>query len=292
MNLTRLKKDGDGSFSFAVVGDSRGAGPIFGRILDEMSRDPDILFVIHLGDTVQRADASEYHRFFKQVEIHMSKPLLVVPGNHELKGNRRLYKSVLGMCYYSFQDDDAAFLVLDCTSSKGIDPGQQRWLERKLESYRALKYRFVFMHYPFFDPKTRLFHHSLTKKAARRLLVLFKKYHVSRVFCGHIHGFFEGRWDGIPFVVSGGGGAKLMGDDPNHYFFHYLKVTVTHTSVKIRVRKVSTYCGAGAKRGEADYLPSIFFFNPESAGLSPSQMAKSALLNPRPFTVPLSWELM
>ena len=189
---------------------------------------------------MQRADEWNYYRFFKEVEKYLTVPLLVVPGNHEVKGNRELYKSALGKWYYSFKIGGTAFLVLSCTSSDGIDFEQRKWLEKKLLEYKDLKYRFVFMHYPLFDPDENYYSHSLSEKAAKDLLAIFEKNHITYIFAGHIHGYFRGNWDGIPFIISGGGGARLMGYDPKHYFFHYIKVTVDGSRLKIKVCKVPT----------------------------------------------------
>ncbi len=237
-NLARLEVNNPETFSFAVMGDNRGGECVFGKILQDITRDPCISFVIDLGDTVQRADERKFYRFFKQVQEHLTIPLLVAPGNHELKGNRWLYRSVLGIRYFSFRTGNTAFFVLSSTSCSGIDQEQERWLEKELGRYRKLKYRLVFMHYPLFDPRGSHFRHCLSGKAAASLLKIFKKYNVTCVFAGHIHGYFRGNWDGVPFVVSGGGGARLAGYDPEHYFFHYLKVTVEGSHLKIKVCKV------------------------------------------------------
>jgi hypothetical protein len=48
------------------------------------------------------------------------------------------------------------------------------------------------------------------------------KYHVAHVFLGHIHGYSTATIDGIPYTVSGGGGAEFTNrygaeGDVNHY---------------------------------------------------------------------------
>ena len=244
-NLARINTRHTGPFSFAILGDNRGGKRVFERMLKEIGNDSEILFVIDLGDTVQRGDRWEYFRFFDQVKKNIRVPFLVVPGNHEVKGNPDISKNVLGKCYYSFCVGDIAFIVLSSTSSKGIDERQKKWLVRELEKYKEMKQRLIFMHYPLFDPSGSFFPHALSKKAATELLLLFKKFRVTHVFAGHIHGFFKGKWDGIPFTISGGGGAKLMGDDPAHYFFHYLKVEINGKTLQIMVQPVSQVENSG-----------------------------------------------
>ena len=38
--------------------------------------------------------------------------------------------------------------------------------------------------------------------------------------------------------ITGGAGAELDGDDPDHYFFHYLKVTIQNGNVDVRAKPV------------------------------------------------------
>lgn len=236
INLARIRAYSDvDSFSFAVVGDNRGGNNVFREILKDISRDPGILFVINLGDTVQSATERNYSYLFNVVNKYLTKPLLVVPGNHEVKGDSGIFRKVLGRCYYSFHVGSAAFIILSCTDTRGIDPKQKVWLKKELAKFQKLRHRLIFMHYPLFDPDKFFFSHAVSKKAALDLLTLFKKYRVTMIFAGHIHGFFEGVWDTIPFVVTGGGGAKLMGSDPDHYFFHYIRVSTINGNLTYKV---------------------------------------------------------
>ena len=49
-------------------------------------------------------------------------------------------------------------------------------------------------------------------------MALFKKYKVTHIFAGHIHGYYTGTWDGMPYTITGGAGAQLYGSDPEHVF--------------------------------------------------------------------------
>jgi hypothetical protein len=48
------------------------------------------------------------------------------------------------------------------------------------------------------------------------LLKLLQKYNVTMVFAGHIHGYFRGEWEGVPYIVTGGAGAELVGLNKEH----------------------------------------------------------------------------
>ena len=77
-------------------------------------------------------------------------------------------------------------------------------------------------------------------KNAKKLLSILKSGNVTMVFCGHIHGYFKGEWNGVPYIITGGAGAELVGLDPKHYFYHYIKVHVTKESVSYELVKLKS----------------------------------------------------
>ena len=242
-NLERIKAAAVKPLTFAVFGDNRGEHPpVFESLLNEVDRDPSLSFGIHLGDMVMDADLDKYRTFFKEVRLNLHKPLLSVIGNHELHGDQGLefYHDIFGPDDYSFQIDRNYFIVVDDADKEGMDPGQLRWLEAELQQSQAAKTRLVFLHVPLFDPRGGENHHCLRPELASRLLVLFKKYQVTHVFAAHIHSYYLGAWDGVPYTISGGAGSKLYGDEPQHAFYHYLKVTIQGSRVQIQVRPLKT----------------------------------------------------
>jgi hypothetical protein len=111
-------------------------------------------------------------------------------------------------------------------------------LEAELQKSQPYKTRLVFLHVPLYDPrKGQKEPHSLQPETASRWLALFQKYKVTHVFAAHIHSYYANAWDGIPFTISGGAGAPLYNnEDPEHAFFHYLKVSIQGDRVQIQVR--------------------------------------------------------
>ena len=71
-----------------------------------------------------------------------------------------------------------------------------------------------------------------------QLAILFRKYRVTHIFASHIHGYFAGQRLGVPYTITGGAGAELVGTDPSHYFYHFLKVHVKGGAVDIHVKPV------------------------------------------------------
>jgi predicted phosphodiesterase len=239
-NLERVRALQPDSLTFAVLGDSRGNFPVFEGLLRQMAGDPSLQFAVHLGDMVDQGKLEQYRPFFKSLEQYLKMPLLAVIGNHELAGDPegKLYAEIFGPRNYAFPLGDHYFIMFDDTAKSGPEEEQYRRLEAELQKGRGYKTRLVFLHAPLHDPRGGKHRHCLLSDCGRRLAALFKKYRVNRVFAGHIHGFFEGRRDGVPFTITGGGGAKLYGADPQHFFYHYLKVTVKGNRVETQVQRL------------------------------------------------------
>ena len=164
-------------------------------------------------------------------------------------GRRKAFLDLAGSAYprmanYSFDYGGAHWAVLDTNPyADWYDPEIRDWLARDLASdaARAASWRFVaFHHAPFHSSKAHA-----DEQQARVLADLLEKSGVDLVFCGHVHNYqrthplrfvadrkavaangnVDGRWtldtaydgvtrtrpDGIIYVVSGAGGARLYG---------------------------------------------------------------------------------
>lgn len=237
-NLSKISQARLTPLTFAVLGDSRNSRTTFPRLLGQINRDPDLAFVIHLGDMVEDGELEQYRAFLQQVRQNLTIPLLTAPGNHDLENNGRcFYYEIFGPYYYSFQLDNHYFIILDDARGAGLDKWQFHWLEEELKKAQSFAQRLVFMHIPPLKPQGSRYH-SLPLEGGLRLVELFKKYNVTRVFTGHIHGYYTGAWSGVPYTITGGGGAPLSGTDPEHYFFHYLKVSLRGDRLHIKVERV------------------------------------------------------
>lgn len=237
-NLKNIKVGNPEDFYFAIFGDNKNSFAMFDDLLKRVNSDPDIAFAVDLGDMVYDGEKEKYRHFFNQLS-NLHRPLLTAIGNHELKENGRgFYYDIFGPYYYSFQIGNHYFIVLDTADGKGPDFWQRRWLEAELTRAQSCKTRLVFMHVPLFDPRGGIYHHCLPDRDGQQLAELFQKYHITHIFASHIHGYFQGQWQGVPYTISGGAGAELWGIDPQHYFYHFLKVHVKDGSVKVQVQKL------------------------------------------------------
>jgi predicted phosphodiesterase len=245
-NLAKVQSAAAEPVTFAVMGDSRDNPPAFGGLLKKVDRDSELAFVIHLGDMVREAELEQYQTFFTVVRQNLHKPLLAVVGNHELTGDRdlKLFHPMFGPDYYAFQIGQNYFIAInDAAEEEGMSQAQLRWLEAELQKSQNYKTRMVFCHIPLYDPRDGDKPHSLKPEEAAKLSALFKKYNVTHVFAGHIHSYYAGDWKGLPYTITGGAGAPLVGTDPQHDFYHYLKVSLQGDQVQIQVAPLAEPAG-------------------------------------------------
>lgn len=230
-------------FCFAVLADNKTGGccreRVFVECLRRIQSDPDIRFVVHIGDAVCGVNPELYNRFYKTVKAHLKKPFLVAAGNHDIAFlTVDLYERFFGMRYYAFRYGDAGFVLVDGSYPWAFDAHQLRWLKETLKRFSNQRFIFVFQHQPLIDPRGGGKHHCLPESLAEKLADLYCRHGVACLFCSHVHGCFEGVWRGVRFYVTGGAGAALAGKDPAHFFYHYLKVRVSGDGFSVKVVKV------------------------------------------------------
>lgn len=236
--ISRIKIPDPDNFTFAVFGDNKGNYSIFDPLLHDIAQDKEIAFTIDAGDLVSDGKRGQYRRFLNQVQEALTVPFLTAIGNHDL-GNGRIgpgnYREIFGPTYYAFQIGQSSFIVLDATSELGFDRAERQWLEDELREAQVSKARFVFMHVPPFNPTGTY----PPQKDWKDLLELFRRYNVTHLFASHIHGYFSGVQEGVPYTITGGAGAKLLGSDPQHFFHHYMKVHVNNGKVELTIRRIN-----------------------------------------------------
>jgi len=185
------------------------------------------------------------------------------------------------MANYSFDAGDVHWTVLDTNPyADWSDPALRGWLERDLAAAREKAWRIVAFHQPpFHSSKT---HYD--EQRTRVLAPLFEEYGVDLVISGHIHnyqrsyplrfvpekgndgrvvglgGHVKGRWtldtafdgksktkpEGVIYLVTGGGGARLYNEDQSgepttwqEYTAKFVANTHSLTIVDVDVAKLS-----------------------------------------------------
>ena len=239
--IDRKKND----FTFDVFGDNKNSISTFKELTGDVNGDR-ASFAFDIGDLVFDGKMDKFAFFMDQART-FKRPLLTAIGNHETYANGRgNYFKIFGGFYYSFTVGQSYFIVLDDANEKNLDDWQMQWLKNELAKSAPYRYRFVFMHVPLFDTRAGGSEHGLGDKAfGRRLNNLFDASGVTMLFTSHIHEYDKGTWGKTPYIITGGAGAELLGSDPAHYFYHYLKVHVSKAGVTYDVVHLKTPTGFG-----------------------------------------------
>ncbi|UBM62630.1 metallophosphoesterase [Candidatus Sulfidibacterium hydrothermale] len=240
----------DTSFSFVVMGDNRSGDKVLAKIIEEINKDKSVKFTLDNGDLVHHGYLKEYKNYM-QIIKKSNVPFIGIIGNHEIPryDGSKNYEKFFGKDYFSFHTGNSYFIVLDDADELGILGKQLSWLKDQLKESQNYQYRFVFMHVPLYDPRAGEYKrgHSLKDMTnAKTLNDLFDQYHVTMLFCSHIHFYYRGKWHETPFIITGGAGAPLVKFE-NDGFYNYIKVTITPKAVKYDVVKVTSPFKKSAK---------------------------------------------
>jgi calcineurin-like phosphoesterase family protein len=242
-------------FSFIVFGDNKNSITTFEHMIARIN-DEDSLFVIDCGDLVYDGNKEKYNFFIKQIK-KLNKPTVTVIGNHDIADHgRENYYNLFGNYYYSFSVGDVYFIMLDNANEIELDPWQMDWLKSELKKSQNFQYRFVFMHVPLYDPRIKIpkkpilyipviseyeyYTELYNRTQALELSQLFNQYEITHVFFSHIHGYYTGLMGNIPYTITGGAGAELFGSDSEHYFYHYIKVSIAKDKLRYDVVRLQT----------------------------------------------------
>jgi len=235
-----------GELDFVFLSDPKNS-PVFSCLVQKINNDKSLQFVIIGGDLVLYPSSDTFRSFLNQ-RRDLQIPSLALPGNHDVAfDNMDMYYKIFGRMFYSFALGNSKFILLDNSNETNLGDEQEAWLKQELEDGLHYKYRFVFMHVPLWDPRDKpgvmvRYAHSLKDPdTARRLEELFVKYKVTMLFASHIHAYYDETVRGIHTIISGGAGAELVGTEPAHTFYHYIKVKVTNQDVKAAVVKIDRH---------------------------------------------------
>ncbi len=243
-------------FSFVVLGDNRAGDPacdmVYQKVLAAaLERKSDL--IVNTGDQIDKPGNVENWKRFHELSKNVTVPYFLTVGNHdihpEVKESEKTYKDQVDLpgneLYYSFVAGNSLFVVLDSYlrgEEKKITGEQYTWLEQVLAVSKQ-KHIFVFVHAPLYPEAGKGKHHGNSldryKKDRDRLQALFVKHKVTMVFNGHEHLYLRKTVDGIPHIISGGGGAPLYAKDEDGGFHHYVLVTVDGDKVSGEVVDVN-----------------------------------------------------
>jgi 3',5'-cyclic AMP phosphodiesterase CpdA len=216
----RTSPEADGSFTFAVWGDSQCFPDVFGGVAAQMAKHP-VDLAVCTGDAVEEglANGDYYRQLFQPArEVLRSAFLVLAVGNHErisdpgLARCRRFIRAGgSGETYFAMTYANCRFVVLDSTD-KGLFGGRQlQWLKRELASdaCRRARFRFLFLHHAPFCWDW----YGGQRKVQEVVVPLAEKHKVDAVFAGHFHCYERGAraTSGRQtfYVVNGGGAGRF-----------------------------------------------------------------------------------
>ncbi len=215
------------SADFIVIGDSQGSfgyvwpvSPSFNSVVSVLNQ-IDAPFALHVGDmyvgdSFWAPGVDQQAKAFKEDIAQLDIPLYHVMGNHDAGGRGRVISRDNFFpnenTYYSFENSDSHFVVLDAfmaDSWSTISDEQMEWLEDDLRK-NTKPHIFVFVHAPLYS----LGWHRGTSLDADielrdRLVSLLEQYEVDVIFNGHEHFYASFEYGEILQVTTGGAGGKL-----------------------------------------------------------------------------------
>jgi 3',5'-cyclic AMP phosphodiesterase CpdA len=210
------------SFSFVIMGDTRSNHDTHAAVAQAI-RDEGVDFYINTGDLVSDGTSEEDwdHFFEAEKDLLLEIPFYPVVGNHDEEGGKidiysRLFAVPAGSGderYYSFTYGNARFIILDNQSTwlgrPEDETDQGLWLASELESAASnpiVEHTFVLAHCNMYSAKEGRDGDEGLRHWREEML----ETGVDWVFSGHDHHYVRGVADnGLPFTVTGGGGAPL-----------------------------------------------------------------------------------
>ncbi|MDP8236619.1 MAG: metallophosphoesterase [Candidatus Erginobacter occultus] len=202
-----LPEDPDFIFRFAVYGDNQRGVPIHRRIAKNILI-AGAEVVLHVGDYVQDGKKSEQwdEQFRRPARRLLERTLFLgVQGNHDKESPR--YYEILrppgGKSRFKAVREPVAFFGLD--SNRRLSQ-QAEWLGKELEN-TGEPWKVVFFHEAPYASSWPWPGGSL--KTRQHFLPVLEEHRVDLVLAGHIHNYERFHKDGIPYIITGGGGDTL-----------------------------------------------------------------------------------
>ena len=214
-------------FSFIVSGDNH-AGLIFNdaatlKQIWQMNREDRFLkvpidFVLSTGDVTLNGKPGHF-KAYKKLQKLLRWPVIAAIGNHDRPD---LFSKHVGKKDFVFRNRNSFFIVIDNEVGE-LTNDQFIWLEEKLQEGVEYDHIFVTLHKPPFDPYQQEWYNMDNSPWAYKFRKLCAKFNVDIVFSGHKHMFKEEKFDGVTYVVTGGGGMLTEIPEADGGYLHYVR---------------------------------------------------------------------
>ncbi|WP_297521583.1 metallophosphoesterase [Thermococcus sp.] len=232
------------NYTVLAFGDHRPASgtkppEVFLKIMKDIN-DEKGAFVIDGGDLVYTGTVEQWAALLKVWK--WNKPIFIAAGNHEYQGDGiSIFHRLFGPTDYVFSLGGYRYIFAnDVMNNYRLSDEQFAWIQRQLEMARERGERpVIVMHAPPYDPRPGGDDHAMNEQSAQRLLKLMKAYNAFGIF-SHIHLYWNGTYEGVHFIITGGGGAPLYAPPNEGGFHHFVILTMGPDGrIGIKVVKVS-----------------------------------------------------
>jgi 3',5'-cyclic AMP phosphodiesterase CpdA len=216
-------------------------------------------FVLHTGDLAYRVNEEQdvFEGYAKKYFLSLAPllttlPVYPVPGNHEYDRetywlDRPFYfyafagvgiQGSANESWYSFSAGGIQFLMLDSQTFHGVGGRAQQtaWLDQRLAE-PGFRFSIPVFHTP---PFTSGLHREDGKALAAEWLPRFEAAGVPLVLSGHDHNFERILYNGITYLVSGGGSRTLYSESglvPGSQTFakqtHFVLLEITGDQISV-----------------------------------------------------------
>jgi predicted phosphodiesterase len=256
--VTTAPRDDNGEeFRFLVYGDNRSDDAAHESVVHAMET-AHADFLVNTGDLVELGGApGQWQRFFDiEGPLMRERPIFAVVGNHELaEGAGIEYVRYFGpegafpepnattfsleQLSGTFRWANSRFFLVNGMVDFTSGPGRA-WIEKVLgdaDNEAGLVWRIVVVHH---GPWSSGPHGPNRRLVEGKIPELFRAHKVDLVIAGHDHIYERGTGEGLPYLVSGGGGAppyRIKKVDPtsrrSESAHHFIEASVSAAGIQL-----------------------------------------------------------
>ena len=227
----------------AIYGDSQHNPEIQKRLVQIiLTFKPSIVF--RVGDIVDNGNDPKQWKAFNDIHSLLLKTTGYFPalGNHEHDSPLYFenFPFLQNRRWYSVDREGIHFIILDSNSDLSPGSEQLNWLKSDLDNLNdSINYKIVLFHHPLFD----VGRHNDDEQGLRPVLLpLFEQYGINAVFSGNDHNYQRFEYQGIYFIVTGGGGSHLYHQSRSSPYlkkfikaYHFCLLSPGDTGLRIKV---------------------------------------------------------
>ncbi|MFH1749554.1 MAG: metallophosphoesterase, partial [bacterium] len=229
-------------YSVAIYGDSRSGHSTHQALVNKIRQtDPEV--TLHTGDLVSSGDSDSDWDYFNNITNELRSETSFYPtiGNHELPIADYLANFELpnNEQWYSIDDNNVHYIILDSTSDISLGSAQYIWLENDLNNIGVdINFTVVVFHHPPYNTGS---HDEDEAGFQTNIVPLFESKGVDIVFNGHDHNYERSLVNGIYYIVTGGGGAPLYDQTRSSEYsqkflveYHFCRIQVHDDYLKVQ----------------------------------------------------------